>query len=271
MADGRLLSFREGLANAWLFAFGGAVLLFLMAPIVIVIPMSFSHTSLLEFPPSQLSLRWYRQFFSSEPWLRAAGVSTLVAVMTTAVAVPAGLLAAYSVRCVADPHYRTIVGALVLLPIVVPGILIGVSIYFLFSPLGLANTISGLVLAHAMHALPITYLTLQAALAPFELSQERVARSLGASRPRAFLTVTLPQLKPSLLIASFLAFMSSFDEVVIALFIGGGEAGTLPRRMFNELRNSIDPTIAAISTLLILLSVVAYAVIQLVQPRARPG
>ena len=139
-------------------------------------------------------------------------------------------------------------------PIMVPVILIAIGVFFLYARLGLNNSILGLVLAHSMLALPFVLITVSAGLKTYDMNQELVARSLGASRLKAFLTVTLPQIRFSIISGALLAFLTSLDEVVVALFISGGENATLTRRMFNALRDEIDPTIASISTLLIAVS-----------------
>ncbi len=145
----------------------------------------------------------------------------------------------------------------------VPVILIAIGVFFLYAKLGLNNTIPGLVMAHSMLALPFVLITVSAGLKTYDMNQEMVARSLGASRLKAFLTVTLPQIRFSIISGALLAFITSLDEVVVALFISGGENATLTRRMFNALRDEIDPTIAAISTILIAVSVLALVLAQI--------
>src|SRR5262249_48116360 len=155
-----------------------------------------------------------------------------------------------------SPRIAKVAWGVLMLPLAVPLILVAIGVYFLYARLGLINTIPGLVAAHTMYTLPLGVMMIAAGLRKFDQSQEMVARSLGANRLKAFLTITLPQIKFSVISAGFLTFIASFDEVVIALFISGGPNATLPRQMFNQLRNSIDPTIAAVSTVLIVLALV---------------
>ena len=155
------------------------------------------------------------------------------------------------------------VQAVLLLPMIVPIILIGVGAFFLYAKLGLLNTITGLVLAHTILAIPFVLIIMTAGFRTYDMNQELVARSLGASRFVAFVTVTLPQIKFSAISGALLAFLTSFDEVVIALFISGGERATITRRMFNALRDQVDPTIAAISTCLISVSILAVIIFQI--------
>ena len=159
-----------------------------------------------------------------------------------------------------------------MLPLIIPGILIAIGIFLLYAQLGLNNTLTGIVLAHSVLAIPLVVIIVASSLKSYDMNQEMVARSLGASRPWAFLTVTLPQIRISVISAALLAFITSLDEVVISLFIAGGDNATLTRRMFNALRDEIDPTIAAISTLLILISILLLGLTQLLQrsPNQQP-
>lgn len=249
-------------SRLWLFALGGLVIAFLVLPVLIVIPISFSDSTLLEFPPRAYSLRWYRALFGSLEWRDAAWVSVKVAVLTMAVATPVGTAAAYGLH-VGGFRLAGVLRMLVLAPLLVPVILIAVGVFYVYALLGLNNTLVGLVLAHSMLALPFVVVSVGAGLRSYDMTQERVARSLGASWFRAFRSITLPQIRLSVLSGALLAFISSFDEVIVAFFISGGEMSTLPRRMFNALRDQIDPTIAAISTVLVVLSVVAVALLEM--------
>lgn len=241
--------------RAWLYAVVALVLLFLIGPILIVVPMSFSPSEHLEFPPRALSLRWYAEFFASKEWMDAAWVSLRAALLTVIIATPFGVAAAYGLHISASPWARIVRVALVV-PLIVPVIIIAIGAFYLFAYLGLINTILGLVLAHTVLAIPFVLVTVSAGLQRYDMSQEMVARSLGATRLWAFLTVTLPQIRASVISGALFAFVTSFDEVIIALFISRGEASTLTRRMFTSLRDQVSPTIAAISTMLILVSVV---------------
>lgn len=250
----------------WLYAFSLLVILFLVAPTLLVIPMSFSDSRYLEFPPESWSLRWYRAYFSSIEWRSATFISLQAAAWTTVVATATGTLAAYGIH-VSRLRVTRALSVLLTLPMIIPVILLAVGIFLTFAPLGLNNSITGLVLAHSILAIPLVLITVTAGLRNFDLNQEMVARSMGASRPWAFLTVTLPQIRNSVVAAALLAFIISLDEVVIALLIAGGDKATLTKRMFLALRDEIDPTIAAISSLLIVLSIVLLAISQVVQSR----
>lgn len=242
------------LQRLWLYILCGIVLLYLIVPTLLVIPMSFSGSRFLSFPPETWSLRWYKAYFSSAEWRAATWVSLQAAVCTTIVATITGTLAAYGLHC-SRLRITKLLSVLLVLPMIIPVILIAVGVFMLFAPMQLNSSLTGIVLSHSVLAIPLVLITVTAGLRNFDLNQEQVARSLGASRPKAFLTVTLPQIKNSVLSAALLSFVVSLDEVVVALLIAGGDVATIPRRMFLALRDEIDPTIASISTILILLSI----------------
>ena len=240
----------------WLMVVGIAVLFFLILPTLIVIPMSFSGASFLEFPPTSFSLRWYEAYFSSPQWMSATKTSLIAAIMTTAIATPLGSICAYGLHC-STPRIRSIAQVLVIMPIVVPVILMAVGVFSLYAKLGLNYTLTGIVIAHTALALPFVIVTVMSGLQNYDFDQELAARSLGASRTVAMWTITVPQVKFSIQTGAFLAFITSLDEVVISMMVSGGDNATITRRMFNSLRDQLDPTIAAISTCLIVVSVSA--------------
>lgn len=225
------------------------ILAFLAIPILIVVPLSFSDSSFMTFPPPGWSMRWYSSFFGSREWLDAAKTTMFVSAGAAVFATPFGVASAYALQ-----HARhwslKFVQTVLMLPLMVPAIIVSVGVFFAFTKVGMVNTISGLILANAMMGLPYVLITVGADLRTFDSSQELVARSLGMGRFRAFLIVTLPQIKPSVFSAAIFVFIQALDETVIALFVSGGAEQTLTRRMFVTLRDQIDPTIAAISTML---------------------
>lgn len=253
----------------WLYIAGAAVLVFLVVPTIIVIPMSFSASQFLEFPPQHWSLRWYESYINSASWMQATATSLKVAGLTSIVATALGTAAAYGLS-VSGYRWSRLVLMLLLTPIMVPVILVAIGVFYVYVKLKLLNTLTGLVLADSMLSIPLVLLVVTSALRSYDMSQEMVARSLGASRPKAFLMVTLPQIRFAVLTAAILSFLTGFDEVVIALFVSGGRNATLTRDMFNALRDQIDPTIAAISTVMIGISSLLLACAQLFG-RAREG
>ncbi|MBL8710840.1 MAG: ABC transporter permease [Rhodospirillaceae bacterium] len=237
----------------WLYVLTGLIIVFLVLPSLIVVPMSLSGANSLIFPPKTWSLRWYEAYFSSPQWQAATWVSIKVAVLTTLLATPIGTAAAYGLY-VGRFAFGTLIYGALLASLMVPVILIAIGAFFLFAQLGMVNTIPALVLCDTLLAVPFVLVTVSAGLKGYDLNQEQVARSLGAPRLKAFLTVTLPQIKGSVMAGAFFAFIIAFDEVVIAILMSGGEGATLTNLMFASLRNEIDPTIAAISSLMIMLT-----------------
>ena len=237
----------------WLYCLAVIIMCLLVIPTVIVIPMSFSDSQYLEFPPQTWSLRWYHEYLDTPRWMNATVTSFKVASLTMLVATPFGTMAAYGLF-VSGSRLGKMVFFMLMTPMIVPVILIAIGTFYVFGKLGLVNSILGLVLAHTVLSVPIVMIIITAALRTYDLNQERVAQSLGSTRLRAFFEITLPQLKFSILTAALLAFLTSFDEVIISIFLSGGGNSTLTKQMFSALRDYIDQTIAAISTLMILLS-----------------
>ena len=249
-------------ARLWLYAVGALVLAFLAIPTLIVIPMSFSQSQYLEFPPREWSLRWYEAYFSSSSWMAATATSFKAGFCTALLATPLGTLAAYGLHA-SRLRFAGLAILALLTPTIVPVILVGIALFYAYVQLKMVNSFLGIVLAHTMLAVPIVMMIVGSALKSFDLDQERVARSLGATRTQAFLQVTAPQIGFALVTSAVLSFLTSFDEVVVALFVSGGDNATLTRMMFLALRDQIDPTIAAISTIMIVITSLLLAVSQL--------
>ena len=248
-------------ARLWLYVVAGLVMIFLVVPTLIVVPMSFSASQYLEFPPREWSLRWYANYAGSPAWIQATITSFQAGLLTMALATPVGTLAAYGLFVSRLP-VANLIFVLLLTPIIVPVILVAIGIFYAYVKLKLVNSLTGIVLAHAMLAVPLVVMIVTSALKSYDMNQEMVARSLGASRPRAFLMVTLPQIRFAVVTSAVLSFLTSFDEVIVAMFVSGGANSTLTRNMFNALRDQIDPTIAAISTIMILVTSVLLALSQ---------
>ncbi len=237
----------------WLYVLAAIIMMLLVIPTLIVIPMSFSDSQYLEFPPSNWSDRWYVVYLESSKWMRATVTSLQVGVLTMLLATPLGTMAAYALFVSGHRASRAIF-VLLITPMIVPVILIAIGTFYAYGRVGLNNTIIGLVMAHTVLAAPLVMIVITSALRNYDLNQERVARSLGATRVKAFFVITLPQIKFSIVTAALLSFLTSFDEVIIAIFVSGGSNATLTKHMFAALRDFIDPTIAAISTIMILVS-----------------
>lgn len=249
--------------------FTTGVCLFLVAPSLVVIPMSFSSAELLAFPPPGYSLRWYANFFARPEWTLAGRNSFLVAGLTTVLATGLGTMAALGLVRGRVP-LRALVTAVFLTPMIVPAIVTAVAVYGLYATLRLTGTVAGMVLAHTVLALPFVIVNVSAVLQGMDWRIEQAARSLGASPLRAFWLVTLPLVRPGILAGALFAFITSFDELVVALFISGIEAVTLPVQMWSGIRFEINPTVAAVSTMLIAMSALVFAVVSIAR-RAGPA
>lgn len=243
-----------------------AVLCLLVVPIIVIIPLSFSDASYLQFPPTGLSWRWYRNFFERPDWIEATLLSAQVALGAAAIATPLGTLAAFSVVRGRYPG-KQLAQAFVVSPMVVPLIIVAIAFYFSFAKLRLTGSAWSLVLAHAVLAIPKVFLIMTAALRGIDPRLELAAMSLGASRSRAVLFVTLPLAKAAVATSAVLAFLTSFDEVVVAIFISGSTAVTLPKRMWDGIRLEYDPTITAVASLLITATVMTFVAVAALRGR----
>lgn len=241
-----------------LYVYGVLISIFLVGPIVSVIPLSFSGTGFLSYPITEWSFRWYERALQPVPWLNALKNSLIVGAGATAIATVLGTLAAIGLTR-SSARGRSVKLAFLVSPMIVPSVVSGLGMFFLFARMGLNATYLGLILSHAVLAVPFVVVTVAATLQTFDWNLLKAATSLGANPLRAFFSVTLPMIWPGVLAGALFAFVTSLDEVVVALFVGGPGQRTLPRQMFDGIRDNIDPSILAMSTLLILATVTLVA------------
>lgn len=237
---------------------GILVTIFIAAPLVIVVPMSFSSASSLQFPPPGYWFGYYRAYFTDLDWLIPTWNSIVIASATTLLTM---LLVVPATFALVRHKFRgkSVADLMMLMPLAVPHIVMAVGYYSYLGDLGLVHSHMGVILAHTCLSVPIAFLVLSANLKGFDRNLERAALSLGASPTKTFIHVTLPILRPGLIISALFAFVQSFDETVVAIFISGRNAETLPRKMFDSIRQEADPVIAVISTLLFFLVLVGIA------------
>lgn len=236
-------------------------MVFLALPILIVIPSAFSAGTLLTFPPQGFSLRWF-QAIAERPALTTAMLnSAIIAVVATSISLLVGTLAAYTLRRYDFPGKRAL-EMLFLTPLIFPAIVLAAAIAMVLAPLGLIRTFQGLVLAHIVVTLPYIVRTVSATLAEIDKALEEAALTLGADPWTSFRTVTLPLLRPGLVAGATFSLIISFDEFTISLFLVGSGMMTLPIEMYNYAEFSLDPTLAAVSTLLILATTLAVLAIE---------
>jgi len=244
------------------------VLVFLLLPILVIIPLSFSDSTFLIYPITHWSLRWYENLFSSPEWMRAAKNSFIVAPAATLIATTLGTMAAVGLARANFP-FKGLLMSVLIAPMVVPIIVVGVGTYLFFARLGLADSYTALILVHAALGAPFVLTTVLATLQGFNQNLVRASLSLGASPLSTFFRVTLPVIAPGVISGALFAFATSFDEVVVTLFLAGAEQVTLPRQMFTGIRENISPTIAAVATLLIVFTTSLLLVLEWLRGRRR--
>jgi len=233
-----------------LFGFAVLVTFLLIAPLLVIVPMSFSDAQSFAFPPRGFSLRWYQNLFFTDAWYRSAIQSVFIAVVATIFSLILGTMAALSLsRLRSFP--RAAISTLLLSPMIVPIVVSGVGIYAVFLKWHLTASYLGFVLAHTALGIPFVLTTVAVALRMFDRTLEHAAASCGATPLATFTFVTLPIIRPALASGALFAFVASFDEVVIAQFLGGPELKTLPVQMFTSVYIDSDPTLAAVSTIII--------------------
>ena len=249
----------------WLFV--AVVLLYLVFPVFVVAPVSFSSAKYLQFPPPGWSLQWYENYFARPGWIPATLLSIRVGLVTAVLATVLGTAASLALVRGRFPG-RDAINSFIVSPLVVPAIIVAIGVYFVYAQARLVGNWVGLVLAHTALALPFVVTNVSATLHGFDERLEYAAMNLGANRWQTFRRVTLPIIQPGVLAGALFAFITSFDELIVALFVSGTGAVTLPRKMWDSLRQEIDPTIAAVSTILITLSIVIFVSAELLRQRA---
>ncbi|WP_426768438.1 ABC transporter permease [Erwinia aphidicola] len=257
-----ILRLWKGLFNFY----SAAVLLFLIVPVLVIVPLSFNASSFLSYPLSGFSLRWYQTFFHSQEWLSALGNSLIIAPLATLLATVLGVLASMGlVR--GEFRGKGLVMAMIISPMVAPVVIIAVGMFFFFARLSLLNSYLGLVLAHALLGVPFVVITVVAVLKSYDTNLSRAAASLGASPFLTFRKVTLPLIAPGVFSGALFAFAASFDEVVVTLFLASPGQRTLPIQMFAGIRENLDPTIAAAASLMIGASLILLIVMEILRRR----
>ena len=247
---------------------------FLLAPILVIVPLSFNAEpyftfteGMLRLDPDAWSLRWYNAILDDEAWSRALVNSLLIGVAATILATTLGTLAALGLASPSMPG-RNLVTAVLISPMITPIIIVAVGVFFFYSSLGLAQTHAGLILAHAALGAPFVVITVTATLAGFDRTVMRAAASLGAGPLRRFFRIQLPLIAPGVFSGGLFAFAASFDEVVVVLFLGGLEQRTIPRQMWAGIREQISPAILALAVFLIAFAVLVLLTVEWLRNRS---
>lgn len=257
----------EKIAYYGLRIFVGLVLLFLIAPILAIMPLSFNSDMFFSYPMPGFSLRWYEDFFFNPRWQSALWLSAVLAVLTTILSTTLGTLAALGLARGNLPFRATIMAVLIS-PMIVPIIISALGMFFFYAKINLLGTLPGLVLAHTALATPFVVITVTATLSSFDRTLMRAGESLGASPSTVFFRVVMPLILPGMISGALFAFGTSFDEVIAVIFIAGPEQRTLPRQMFSGIREQISPTITAAATVLIIISTLMLVTVELLRRRS---
>ncbi|MBT4287702.1 MAG: ABC transporter permease [Deltaproteobacteria bacterium] len=257
-------SYQSGFEK-WLFYFFCAcILLFLILPVFVIIPISFSAEKFLQFPPKEFSLQWYEEFFNKPVWISATLLSFKIAILTMIFATFLGTLASLSLVRGKFKSKKIVYGAL-LSPLIMPFIIVAVSLYYFFAKINMIGSMWSLVLAHTVLALPFVVINVTASLQGLDITFERAAISLGANRLVTFIKVTFPLIRPGVISGALFAFITSFDEVVIAIFLSGSRSVTLPKQMWDGIRIAINPTISSVASLLIVFSILLLVSVEILR------
>src|SRR6056297_2159275 len=272
-----LVPYLTGGQVLWHYAFRvicGAIFIFLITPIIVVMPLSFNAENFFTFTPEMLrfdpegySLRHYRDFLTNPEWTSAVKNSLMVAPVATLISVSLGTLAEIGLSQSHVPGKRAIM-AILISPMIVPLIISATGMYFFYSKIGLVGTYWGIVLAHAVLGIPFVIITVTATLVGFDRSLTRAAANMGANPVTTFFKVQMPLILPGVISGGLFAFITSFDEVVVVLFIGSAELQTLPWQMFTGLREQISPTILAAATILVAISICLLTTVEILRRRS---
>ena len=251
----------------------GAIFFFLIFPLMVIIPLSFNAVpfftftkEMLAFDPAGYSTKWYVDFFTNLNWQGAVKNSFIIAFFATILSTFFGTLGALGLSRTHMP-YKTLVMSILISPMIVPLIISAAGMFFFYSDIGLQGTHLGVILAHAALGTPFVVITVTATLVGFDNSLIRAAQNLGASPPTVFFKIIVPLILPGVISGALFAFITSFDEVVVVLFVGSFKQRTIPWQMFSGIREQISPTILAVATLMVLVSVILLVSLELLRRR----
>lgn len=254
--------------------FCGFVFIFLIAPILVIIPLSFNAEpyftfteGMISFESEAYSARWYADIAKNPQWAFSAANSIIVATSSTFLATFLGTLAALGLSQSHMPYKSAVMGVLIS-PMIVPLIISAAGMFFFYSNIGLAQTLPGLILAHAVLGTPFVVITVTATLTGFDHSLTRASQSLGADSKKTFFKIQMPLILPGVISGALFAFITSFDEVVIVFFLAGFEQRTIPRQMWAGIREQISPTILAVATILVVVSILLLTTVELLRRRS---
>lgn len=264
----------DKISSSSLKLFAWLVLFFLIMPILVIVPLSFNAEPFFTFTKGMLaleseaySIKWYESIINDDKWILAIQNSFIIGIFATILATFLGVLAAVGLSSPVMP-FKRLITAILLSPIIVPLIIVAAGMFFFYTRFGLVGTYAGVIIAHAALGIPFVIITVTATLTGFDTSLFRAGLSLGASPLKVFWNVVVPLIRPGVISGALFAFVTSFDEIVLVLFLAGPEQRTIPRQMFSGLREQINPTILAVATLLIVVSITLLMTIELLRRRS---
>jgi putative spermidine/putrescine transport system permease protein len=248
-------------------ALGALTVFYLLAPTLVIVPMSFTEARILSFPPQGFTTQWYERMFTDRQWSSGMINSAQVAALTAVLATVLGTLAALGLARGRFPG-RTVVNAIALTPLIVPVVIIAIGMFSIFVQWRISGSLIGLVLAHTALAIPFVVVNVGASLRTMDRNLELAAANLGADPRQAFLRITLPIILPGVLAGAIFSFITSWDEVVVAIFLTSARFRTLPVEMWEQVRQVVDPTVAAVSTTLLVVTTVLLLLLLVVRRQA---
>jgi putative spermidine/putrescine transport system permease protein len=269
-------SYAGRLERTWYYTYRvicGLIFFFLITPIVVIVPLSFNAEpyftftqEMLTLDPDGFSLRWYQEFLNSDEWLTGIKNTFIIAIASTFLATSLGTIAALGLSKPYMP-YKNAIMALLISPMVVPLIISAAGMYFFYSSLGLTSTFPGIILAHTALGTPFVIITVTATLVGFDQTLVRASANLGADPTTTFFKVIMPLIAPGVISGALFAFITSVDEIVIVYFIAGPEQKTVPLKMFSGIREEISPTILAVASILVGISILLLTTLELIRRR----
>lgn len=269
-------SYAGRLERTWYYTYRvicGLIFFFLITPIVVIVPLSFNAEpyftftyEMLTLDPEGFSLRWYQEFLNSEEWLTGIKNTFIIAIASTFLATSLGTVAALGLSKPYMP-YKNAIMALLISPMVVPLIISAAGMYFFYSSLGLTSTFPGIILAHTALGTPFVIITVTATLVGFDQTLVRASANLGADPTTTFFKVIMPLIAPGVISGALFAFITSVDEIVIVYFIAGPEQKTVPLKMFSGIREEISPTILAVASILVGISIILLTTLEMIRRR----
>ena len=244
-----------------------AIFIFLLFPLLVIIPLSFNSAEMMHYPLQGFSLHWYEEFFGSERWARAIKNSVIIGFFSMILATILGTIAAVGINR-ADFPGKQLLLALLISPMMIPLVITALALYLFYAKIGLSDSYLGLILAHTILGMPFVLITVSATLQNFDANLMRAGASLGGSPVNVFFSIVMPNIAPGIASGAMFAFATSLDEVVVVLFIAGPEHRTLPRQMFSGIREQLSPTILAAATVLIVVAGLLMLTLELLRKRS---